>query len=98
MPIPASISAFFRHWRRLFLILVGLYTLWILVGFFLIPALVRPRIEREATAALKRPVTVAKLRFNPFTFGATVEGLRVAERGGGDWITLQRLYVDHDVL
>ncbi len=97
MSIPAPLVAFFRRWRRLLLVLAGLYTLWLLVGFFLIPALVRPRIEREATQALKRPVTVANLRFNPCTFGATIEGLRVAEPGGGDWITLRRIYVDYDV-
>jgi uncharacterized protein involved in outer membrane biogenesis len=97
MPIPDSFKAFSRRWRRLILVLTGIYGLWLLVGFFLIPALVRPRIEREGTQALKRPVSVAKVRFNPFTFGATLEGLRVAERGGGDWITLQRLYVNHDV-
>ncbi len=96
MPIPALLSAFFRRWRRLILVLAGLYGLWVLAGFFLVPALVRPRLEREATQALKRPVTVAKLGFNPFTFGVTAEGLRVAERDGGDWITLRRLYVDYD--
>ncbi|WP_243324964.1 DUF748 domain-containing protein [Geothrix sp. SG200] len=94
MPIPASLSAFFRRWRRLILVLAGVYALWILVGFFLIPALAKPRIERAATQALKRPTTVARLRFNPFTFGVTVEGLRVAERSGGDWITLRRAYVN----
>ena len=97
MSIPAIFSAFFRRWRRLLLILVGLYGLWILAGFLLLPALIRPRLEREATLALKRPVTLAKLRFNPFTFGVTVEALRVAERGGGDWITLRHLYVNYDV-
>ena len=97
MPMPAPLSAFLRRWRRLILVLTGIYGLWLLAGFFLIPALARPRIEREASAALKRPVTVARVRFNPFTFGATVEGLRVAERGGGDWITLRRLYADPDV-
>lgn len=97
MPMPAPLSAFLRRWRRLILVLTGIYSLWLLAGFFLIPALARPRIEREASAALKRPVTVARVRFNPFTFGATVEGLRVAERGGGDWITLRRLYADPDV-
>ena len=78
------------------MVLVGLYGVWLLAGFFLIPALVRPRLEREASRVLKRPVTVARLRFNPFTFGATLEGLRVAERGGGDWITLRRLYINHE--
>lgn len=94
MSIPASLSAFFRRWRRLIFLLAGLYAAWILVGFFLIPVLAKPRLERAATQALKRPTTVAKVRFNPFTFGATLEGLRVAERGGGDWITLRRAYVN----
>ncbi len=97
MPISASFSSFFRRWRRTLLVLTGLYGLWLLVGFLLLPALVRPRIERAATKALKRPVTVAKLRFNPFTFGTTLEGLRVAERGGGDWISLRRIYVNYDI-
>ncbi len=97
MPTPAVLVAFFRRWRRLIIVVIGIYGLWLLAGFALIPALVRPRLEREATQALKRPVTVGKLRFNPFTFGVTVAGLRVAERGGGDWITLRHLYVNYDV-
>jgi len=96
MPIPAAIPAFFRRRRRFLLGLTGIYALWLLAGFFLIPALARPRIEGAATRALRRPVTVAKLRFNPFTFGLTLEGLRVAERSGGDWITLRRLYVNQE--
>ncbi|HEY3400390.1 MAG TPA: DUF748 domain-containing protein [Geothrix sp.] len=97
MSIPAFLLAFFRRWRRLILVLTGIYGLWILAGFFLLPILAKPRIERAATEALKRPTTVAKVRFNPFTFGATLEGLRAAERGGGDWITLRRVYVNPDV-
>jgi uncharacterized protein involved in outer membrane biogenesis len=96
MSMRAFLSNFFHRWRRLIYGLGGVYAVWLLVGFFLIPALARPRIEREGTLALKRPVTVARVRFNPFTFGATVEGLRVAEPGGGDWITLRRLYANHD--
>lgn len=97
MPIPAPLKAFFLRWRRTIQVLTGIYVAWLLAGFFLIPALVRPRIEREGTQALKRPVTVAKVRLNPFTFGATLEGLRVAEPKGGDWVTLRRLYVNPDV-
>jgi hypothetical protein len=98
MPIPAFLSAFLRRWRRPILGLAGIYGLWLLAGALLLPALVKPRLEREASLALKRPVTVAKLRFNPFTFGATLEGLQVAERGGGEWITLRRLHVNPDIL
>ena len=74
MSIPGVLSTFFRRWRRLFLVLTALYGLWLLVGFFLLPALARPRIERAAAEALKRPVSLAKVRFNPFPFGTTLEG------------------------
>ncbi len=94
--IPA-LSAFSRRFRVLIALLAGGFVLWLLAGFFLVPALVRPRLEREATRFLKRPVTVAKLRFNPLTLGTTVEGLRIAEPGGGDWVTLRRLYVNYEV-
>jgi len=94
--IPA-LSAFSRRFRVLIVVLAGGFGLWLLAGFFLVPALVRPRLEREATRFLKRPVTVAKLRFNPLTLATTVEGLRIAEPRGGDWVTLRRLYVNYEV-
>jgi hypothetical protein len=94
MPIPAPLSAFLHRWRRWLTGFAAVYLAWVLAGFLLVPALVKPRLEREAAAALKRPVSVAKVRFNPFSFGLTVEGLRVGEKAGGDWITLRRLYVN----
>ena len=96
MPFPVALSAFSRRFRVLLAVLAGGFGLWLLAGFFLVPALVRPRLEREATRFLKRPVTVAKLRFNPLTLATTVEGLRIAEPRGGDWVTLRRLYVNYE--
>ncbi len=95
MPFPVALSAFFRRFRILFSVLAGALGLWLLAGFFLVPLVVRPRLEREASRFLRRPVTVATLRFNPLTLGTTVEGLRIAEPGGGDWVTLRRLYVNY---
>ena len=52
MPFPAALSTFFRRGRRPVAVLTGVYALWVLAGFFLIPALAKPRIERAAAAAL----------------------------------------------
>ena len=97
MPFRSALSAFSSRFRVLLAVLAGGFVIWLLAGFFLVPAVARPRLEREATAALKRPVTVANLRFNPLTLGATVEGLRIAEPSGGDWVTLRRLYLNFEV-
>lgn len=97
MPFRSALSAFSSRFRVLLAVLAGGFVIWLLAGFFLVPAVARPRLEREATAALKRPVTVANLRFNPLTLGTTVEGLRIAEPSGGDWVTLRRLYLNFEV-
>jgi hypothetical protein len=94
MSIQAPLQAFFRRWRRLILALTALYGVWILAGFLLVPRLVRPRIARAVSEATHRKATLARVRFNPFNLALTLEGLRVPNRDGSDWITLRRLYVN----
>ncbi|WLT32373.1 DUF748 domain-containing protein [Geothrix sp. PMB-07] len=95
MPIPAAVPAFFRRWRRVLLVLTALYGLWLLVGFFVIPRIIRGRAEQFATEFLHRKVTLQKVRFNPILFTARLEGLRVPNRDGSEWITLRRLFLDY---
>jgi hypothetical protein len=95
MPIPAPLSAFFRRWRRLITVLTGIYVLWLLVGFFVLPWVVRGRIELFAAAFLHRGVTLQKVRFNPIFLTARAEGLRIPNRDGSEWITLRELRVDY---
>jgi len=82
MPIPAPISSFFRRWRRAILVLTGIYGLWLLVGFLVIPGVLRSRVERFATEFLHRRVTLQQVHFNPILLTARLEGLRVANRDG----------------
>jgi uncharacterized protein involved in outer membrane biogenesis len=93
--MPSLLSAFFRRWRVPILVLAGLYGLWLLVGFFLIPRVLKGRLERFAAEFLHRQVTLQEVHFNPILLTARLEGLRVANRDGSDWITLQRLYLDY---
>ncbi|HEX7552411.1 MAG TPA: AsmA family protein, partial [Geothrix sp.] len=95
MPTPAFLSAFFHRWRVPILVLAGFYGLWLLVGFFLIPRVLKGRVERFAADFLHRQVTLQQIHFNPILLTARLEGLRVANRDGSDWITLRRLYLDY---
>lgn len=95
MPIPAAVPAFFRRWRRVLLVLTALYGLWLLMGFFVIPRIIRSRAERFASDFLHRKVTLQAVHFNPILFTARLEGLRVPNRDGSEWITLRRLYLDY---
>lgn len=95
MSISAALSTFFRRWRRPLLILTAIYGLWLLLGFFLVPRVLRSRVEQFAAEELHRPVTLQRVHFNPILFTARLEGLRVPNRDGSDWITLRQLYLDY---
>ena len=95
MPISAALSAFFRRWRRLLIVLAGIYGVWLLVGFFVVPKVIKGRVERFAAELLHRKVTLQEVHFNPIVLTARLEGLRVANRDGSDWITLRELYLDY---
>jgi len=77
------------------IVLAGLYTLWLLVGFFLVPRVIKGRAEQFAAELLHRKVTLQEVHFNPIILTARLEGLRVANRDGSDWITLRELYLDY---
>jgi len=95
MSIPGFLSTFFRRWRRLLLVIAAIYGLWLLVGFFLIPRILKSRLQQFAAEELHRPVTLQRVQFNPILFTARLEGLRVPNRDGSDWITLRQLYLDY---
>lgn len=85
--------------RRNLGILAGLLVVFTVVGFFVVPPIVRTQIERRATEALGRQVTVGKVRFNPYTLGLTLERLEVRTAdGAGSFLGWERLYVNFDAL
>jgi D-alanyl-D-alanine carboxypeptidase/D-alanyl-D-alanine-endopeptidase (penicillin-binding protein 4) len=59
--------------------LAGAIAFIALLGFLVLPPIVRSVIEKQATKALHRKTTVASVRINPFTLSVTVRA-----SGGGD--------------
>ncbi|MBP6864254.1 MAG: DUF748 domain-containing protein [Candidatus Didemnitutus sp.] len=85
--------------RRNLGIFAGLLVVFTIVGFFVVPPIVRTQIERRASEALGRQVTVGKVRFNPYTLGLTLERLDVRTAdGAGSFLGWERLYVNFDAL
>ncbi|BET65946.1 DUF748 domain-containing protein [Opitutales bacterium ASA1] len=84
-----------RRWLIAAVVVVLLYAI---VGFLVLPPVVRGQIETRAGAALKRPVTVEKVRMNPFAFSVAIEGLRVTDHDGVDLASWKRGYANFDPL
>ena len=67
--------------RRVLWIAAALLVLFNVAGFLVLPLLVRSQLERQLSAALGRPVTVGRVRINPYTQSATIERVEVGDQG-----------------
>jgi uncharacterized protein involved in outer membrane biogenesis len=75
--------------------IVGVVALYAIVGFLIAPPIVRQQLEKQLSATLHRPVTVERVRINPFALTATVEKLSVGERqGSGKLLGFDTVYVN----
>ncbi len=94
-------SRLLARWRalprmaRLSAILAAVLAAYTLFGFFGLPPIARHYLAEGAREALKRPVTVERVRFNPWTFRTEVENLAIAEPDGSrPFAGFDRLIVD----
>jgi Domain of Unknown Function (DUF748) len=86
-----------RWARRLLWALSGLLLMW-LVSWLGVPSLLKWQLEKQATAALGRNVTVEHVDFQPWSLEITVEGLRVANAAGdGEQFSLGRFHADAEL-
>jgi len=79
--------------------IVGILAVFAVVGFLVLPLVVRPALERNLSAALDRKVTIERLKINPFALSATLDGISVGERGEGPpMLTLPEVYLNGRIL
>jgi len=80
-----------QGWRLWALLAVLAYTL---LGFLLLPWIARDQAPKLAQEHLGVDLAVEKLRFNPYLFRLTVEGLSVDDPESGPMLAFQRLVMD----
>ena len=67
--------------RRAAKVLGAVILLYGIIGFFILPGVVKSKLEALGTDKLQRPTSIAAVEVNPFTLALTVRGLRMQERG-----------------
>jgi hypothetical protein len=95
MRFEGSASWLRRHAARIAVLICGILIAVAAVGFLVVPRLLKPMLERNLSAALNRPVSIARLDFDPFALSATLHDVEVADRvPGPPLLTLSELYVN----
>ena len=83
--------------RRLIWTVAGVLLLW-LVSWLTVPMLLKWQLQKQASQALGRIVTVQRVDFQPWSLELSVEGLRVAAaQGDGEQFSVARLYVNAEL-
>lgn len=86
-----------RWARRAAWLLACLLGVWLL-AWLVVPPVARSQIERHASEALGRKVTVSKVEFLPWTLEATVHGLSIASGDGkASQVQIARIYIDAEL-
>lgn len=74
--------------------LVGLITLYSLVGFFLLPYLIKSYVIPTVSEQIKHPIALREAAFNPFALSLRLTGLEVLEQNQTPMLGFEELFVN----
>src|SRR5262245_29235976 len=89
-----SIPAFARAHRWALGVTVLLLLTYTLVGFFVVPRLIRSQIEEYATGTVHGSASIGALSVNPWTLELAIGDFKLADADGTQLIAFRSLYVN----
>src|SRR5262245_130028 len=81
-------------WRRWTVRLAVAFVAYSLIGFFLVPPLIKSPLEKRLPPLTKRQATVRQVRVNPWTLSLTVRGLALTEPDHRVFASWEEFYVN----
>ena len=82
-----------QGWRLWVVAAVLLYTL---VGFFLLPWIIERQLLSFADQRLQRPMSIERVRVNPYSLALTIEGLKLDEADGTALAALREFHINFE--
>ena len=77
-------------WLAALGVVMVLYTV---VGFFVVPAIVKSQMLKRLPALTKRQVAIERVKFNPYMLSLTIDGFSLKETNGDVFSSFSELYV-----
>lgn len=84
--------------RKVLAVAAGLLVFWAVLGFVVLPAVLRPVVERKIGEALHRKAALRGLSINPFALSVTLKGLEVKDRDAASpFLSFESLYLNAEM-
>lgn len=87
-----------RHaWRRRLIWTGVLLLLYTVIGFFVLPAVVKSQMLQRLPGLTKRQVAISQVKANPYALSLTIRGFSLTEPAGEKCVSFAELYVNFEL-
>ena len=83
--------------KKISLIVAGLFLFYLIIGFWVVPPLLKPKLEEQLSGLLGRKVTIAEIKLNPLVLSATISDLTVYEINEQPFAGFEQLYANAQI-
>ena len=73
---------------------VGLLLIYTVVGFLILPPIVRGVAVKQISKLIDREVSIEKVKINPFALSTTIRGLLIKDKDGQPFVSWDEVYVN----
>ena len=80
-----------RRWRFW---VPGLFVAYTILGFLILPPIIRAVAVKQLSKQLDRDVSIQKVKLNPYTLSATVRGLLIKDKDQQPFVSWDEVYVN----
>ena len=80
--------------RKLIVWSLALWVAYTVIGFLILPPIIRSVAAHQLTKQLDREVSIQKVKLNPFALSATVRGLLIKDKDGQPFVSWDEVYVN----
>ncbi len=74
--------------------LAAIFVVYSIVGFLILPPIIRVVAAKQIARQLDREVFIRKVRLNPYTLSTTIRGLLVKDKNGEPFLSWDEVYVN----
>ena len=76
---------------------LALFVGYTVIGFLILPLIIRSVAARQLAKQLDREVSIQKVKLNPFALSATVDGLLIKDKDGEPFVSWEEVYVNFQI-
>lgn len=80
--------------RKIALWVLGLLAFYTIMGFLILPPIVRSVAVKQISRQLNRPVSIERVKINPFVLSTTIRGLLIKDLDGEPFVSWDEVYVN----